>query len=139
MVDKATSAAVESELVAVADEWARAIVSNDAARIAAFMADDWAIVSESGVATRDRFLALVSSGELSHSAMERVTDPRIRNYGDSAVLTMRQTNTAHYRGMRFDADEWVTDVFVRRDSSWECVLSQITAVASSQAGSAASR
>ncbi|MDQ4117974.1 MAG: nuclear transport factor 2 family protein [Actinomycetota bacterium] len=127
---------VESEaaLVAIADEWARAIVSNDPARIAGFMADDWVIVSESGVTTRERFLAFVRSGQLSHSAMDRVSDPRIRTYGDTAVLSMRQTNTAHYQGQRFDADEWVTDVFVRRDRSWACVLSQITAVASAPTG-----
>jgi hypothetical protein len=31
--------------------------------------------------------------------------------------------------VRFDADEWVTDVFVRSEGRWVCVLSQITAVA----------
>ncbi|MDN5858501.1 MAG: nuclear transport factor 2 family protein [Pseudonocardia sp.] len=127
MTSKAAPAAIESELVAIAEDWARAIVSNDAARIGAFMSDDWVIVSESGVATRDRFLALVDSGELSHSAMDRVSDARVRRYGDTAVLTIRQTNTAHFGGKRFDADEWVTDVFFRRDGRWECVLSQITA------------
>jgi uncharacterized protein (TIGR02246 family) len=124
-----TSGEVEAELVAVEDEWARAIVSNDAARIAGFTADDWVIVSASGVGTREHFLSLVRSGALTHSAMERISDARVRVYGDTAVLTARMTNTAHYRGERFDADEWVTDVFVYRDGRWLCVLSQITPVA----------
>jgi uncharacterized protein (TIGR02246 family) len=124
-----TSGEVEAELVAVEDEWARAIVSNDAARIAGFTADDWVIVSASGVGTREQFLSLVRSGALTHSAMERISDARVRVYGDTAVLTARMTNTAHYRGERFDADEWVTDVFVYRDGRWLCVLSQITPVA----------
>ena len=119
----------EAELVAVEDEWARAIVSNDAARIAGFMADDWVMVSESGVTTKEQFLSVVESGALTHSAMDRVGDARVRAYGDTALLTARITNTAHYEGRRFDADEWVTDVFVHRGARWLCVLSQITGVA----------
>jgi ketosteroid isomerase-like protein len=60
--------------------------------------------------------------------MDRIGDARVRVYGDTAVLTARVTNTAHYEGRQFDADEWVTDVFLRRDSRWLCVLSQITAL-----------
>lgn len=117
------------ELIAVDEEWSRAIVSNDAERIGSFMADDWVMVSGSGMATKEEFLAFVRSGELTHSAMERVNDGRIRVYGDTAVLTARVTNTAHYGGQRFDADEWTSDLFVRRDGRWVCVLSHITAVA----------
>ncbi|TWF76008.1 uncharacterized protein (TIGR02246 family) [Pseudonocardia hierapolitana] len=121
--------AVEAELEAVEDEWARAIVSNDAARIAGFMADDWVMVSASGVTTKEQFLSVVESGALTHSAMDRVGDSRVRAHGDTALLTARMTNTAHYEGRRFDADEWVTDVFVHRGGRWLCVLSQITPVA----------
>jgi ketosteroid isomerase-like protein len=121
-------AGVGAELISIEDAWARAIVANDAARIAGFMADDWVIVSETGVGTREQFLSLVGSGALTHSAMDRVSDARVRVYGDAAVVTSRQTNTAHFEGRRFDADEWVTDVFVRRGARWVCVLSQITAV-----------
>jgi uncharacterized protein (TIGR02246 family) len=121
--------AADAELEAVEDEWARAIVSNDAARIAGFMADDWVMVSESGVTTKEQFLSVVESGALTHSAMDRVGDARVRAYGDTALLTARMTNTAHYEGRRFDADEWVTDVFVHRGGRWLCVLSQITGVA----------
>lgn len=118
---------VQAELVAIADDWAKAIVSNDAERIASFMADDWVIVSESGVSPRERFLSIIRSGELTHSAMDRVGDARVRVYGDTAVFTARVTNTAHHAGRRFDADEWTTDVFVKRKGRWLCVLSHITA------------
>ena len=121
--------AVRAELIAIEDEWARAIVSNDAERIAGFMADDWVIVSDSGVTSLERFLAVLRSGELTHSAMVRVGVSRVRGYGDTAVVTARVTSTAHYRGQRLDADEWTTDVFVRRDGRWRCALTHLTAVA----------
>lgn len=119
--------AVHADLAAVAEAWAAAIVSNDAARIASFTTDDWAIVSESGIASKDEFLALVASGQLTHSAMDIVSRPRIRVHGDTAVFSVRMTNTAHYGGRRFDADEWTSDVFVKRDGRWLCLLSHITA------------
>ncbi|MCL8014682.1 nuclear transport factor 2 family protein [Streptomyces sp. AS02] len=116
-------------IAALAHDWAAAMVSNDPARIADFMADDWVIVSESGISTKARFLAYVESGDLTHSAFRLVGEPRVQVYGDSAVVTVRVTNTAHYKGERFDADEWTTDVFVRGDGGWRCVLSHITAAA----------
>jgi ketosteroid isomerase-like protein len=118
---------VEAELVAIAQAWAAAIVSNDAARIARFLADEWVIVSESGIGTREQFLSLVASGDLTHAAMDLVSEPRVRVYGETAVVTFRITNTAHYAERRFEADEWTTDVFVKRQDRWRCVLSQITA------------
>ena len=119
----------DDELVALADAWSEAIVSDDADRIGAFMADDWVIVSWSGVTAREDFLSYVRSGALGHSRMEGVGERRVRVYGDTAVLTVRVVSTAQYGGQDLDADEWTTDVFVRRDGAWRCVLTHITPVA----------
>ncbi|MGW7431996.1 nuclear transport factor 2 family protein [Streptomyces sp. NPDC054861] len=127
--DPRPDAPTEARFIALAEEWAEAITSDDADRMGAFMADEWVIVSESGIATKEQFLSFVSSGDLTHSAMDLISPPRVRVYGDTAVFTGRVTNTAHYRGERHDADEWTTDVFVRRDGRWRCVLSHITPVA----------
>ncbi|QBS40483.1 nuclear transport factor 2 family protein [Nocardia sp. CS682] len=116
-------------LVGLLDQWMAAIVANDAARIADYMTDDWTMVSENGITSAKEFLAFVESGDLTHSAMQRVGAASIKHYGNVAVLTVRATNTAHYRGERFDADEWTTDVFVETAQGWRCSLTQITAVA----------
>ncbi|MGP4012427.1 nuclear transport factor 2 family protein [Streptomyces sp. 4N124] len=118
--------AEEARLIRLAEDWAVAIVANDAERITGFVADEWVMVSESGVASKEEFLSLVATGELTHAAMDLETRPRVRVYGDTAVLTGRVTNTAHYQGKRYDADEWTTDVYVRRGGRWLCVLSHIT-------------
>ncbi|WP_258190589.1 nuclear transport factor 2 family protein [Rhodococcus sp. AD45-ID] len=120
---------VQADILAIHEQWSTAIVSNDAERIGRFMADDWVIVSDSGITSKEQFLSIIQSGELTHSTFDRVNDARVRTYGDTAVLTARLTNTAHYRGRQFDADEWTTDVFVRRNGRWLCVLSHITAAA----------
>ncbi|MFF5839992.1 nuclear transport factor 2 family protein [Streptomyces massasporeus] len=128
-MDEEPDPADELHLARLAKNWAEAIVSDDPARIAEFMADEWVIVSASGIDPREKFLSLVASGALTHSAMDLRTDPRVRIHGDTALVTCRVTNTAHYRGERYDADEWTTDVFVRRQGRWLCVLSHITPAA----------
>lgn len=119
---------VEQELLQLGKDWAAAMVANDAERIGSFMADDWVIVSERGIATREHFLGFVRSGQLTHSMFEMADKARIRVYGDTAVMSIRVVNTAHFGGQTFEADEWASDVFVRRDGRWLCVLSHITAV-----------
>ena len=119
-------------IFAAAEALAEAIVANDAERISALLAEDWAIVSETGVGTKHDFLGLVASGDLTHSAMERAGEPRIQLLGDVALYTARITNTAHYLGQRYDADEWTTDVFVRREDRWICMHSHITPAAPHQ-------
>lgn len=107
-------------------KWAEAMVANDADRIGGFMADEWVIVSERGVSGKEHFLSFVRSGQLTHSRFEMIGDARIKIYGDTAVLTGRVVNTAQFGGQEFEADEWTTDVFIKRGGQWLCVLSHIT-------------
>ncbi|PYS98721.1 MAG: DUF4440 domain-containing protein [Acidobacteria bacterium] len=119
---------IKQELIDVGAQWAKAMVANDAVRIGSFMTDDWVIVSERGISTKTQFLSFVESGALTHSAFEMAGDARVEQYGDTAVMTIRVANTAHFGGQQFDADELASDVFVKRDGKWLCVLSHITAV-----------
>lgn len=116
----------EQEILDGAREWAEAMLSNDAGRIGSFMADDWVLVSERGVATKGYFLSFVESGALTHTSFEMVGEPRIRIYGETAVVTARVTNTAIFNGETYEADEFSTDVMVKRDGRWLGVLSHIT-------------
>lgn len=119
---------IEQELLRLGEEWAAAMVANDATAIGSFMHDDWVIVSERGISTKEQFLSFVESGALTHSAFDMSGQARIKVYGDVAVLTCRVVNTAHFGGQAFEADEWATDVFRKQDDKWLCVHSHITAV-----------
>ena len=130
-MDNTTSdrnALIRQEILDLGTEWSAAMVANDAARIGSFMADEWVIVSERGISSKQHFLSFVESGALTHSAFDMNGAAQIEIYGDVAVLTCRVVNTAHFGGQQFDADEWASDVFVRRDGKWLCVHSHITPV-----------
>ena len=128
MHDTGNNETLKQELLKFGADWAEAMVANDAERIGSFMSDDWVIVSDRGIATKERFMSFVESGALTHSAFQMASDARVERYGDTAVMTIRVTNTAHFGGQQFDADEWTSDVLVKRDGKWLCVLSHITPV-----------
>lgn len=114
------------EFQALLEDWAAAIVANDPEGIASFAEPDWVIVGpEGGPGELPPFLALVASGELTHSDMDfEVLDVRV--FTDTAVVLAHGTNHGARRGEPFAADEWVTDIFVRRDGRWRCSMSALT-------------
>jgi len=114
-------------LEAVSAAWERAMVSNEVEAIGRFMADDWIIVSERGATTKEKFLSVVASGDLTHETFKGEIIS-IRQYGDTAVLTGRVKNSGHYQSQPFNSDEYTTDVFVKRNHRWLCVHSHITTV-----------
>lgn len=118
---------IHGEFDTLLNEWVQAIISNDAEGIGQFMADDWVIVGETGVTARSDFLALIESGDLTHEAME-LNVVRVRVYDDVAVVISQGTNRGTFKGEFFNADEWTTDVFVKQDGPWQCVLTQLTPV-----------
>lgn len=116
---------LKNEFEKLGREWSEAIVSNDADAIDRFMADDWVIVGETGFTNKNDFLALVASGDLTHEAMDGSVQS-VRIYGDVAIVVGRGTNSGHHKSHPFTSDEWITDVFVKRDGRWLCVLTHLT-------------
>lgn len=118
----------EKEILDLSEAWAKAIVANDADRIGEFMAEDWIMVSERGISSREHFLSFVRSGQLTHSAMEMAEFGAFQRHGDTAILAARVTNTAQFGGQTFEANEWTSDVFTKTDDGWKCVMTHITPV-----------
>ena len=117
------------QLLELEKRFQEAILANDADAIESFVTDDWIIVNSDGrIVERDRFLTVVKSGALTHSAMA-LDEPRVRVYGDSAVITGRATSAGKFMGTDFATLERSTDVFVKHDGQWRCALTQLTKIA----------
>jgi ketosteroid isomerase-like protein len=84
------------------------------------------MISERGVSTKEHYIGLVRSGQLTHSSMDLAELSRVTVYGDMAVFVGRVTNTADFGGETFDADEWTSDIFEKTSNGWKCVVSHIT-------------
>ena len=117
------------ELIAIAHEWDRAMVSNDAALIGRYMTDDWIIVGSDGRSgDRASFLALIATGVLAHDEMTS-GDFTVRVYGDAAVLTARGISAGRYEGHPFREHEVSSNLFVRQDGTWKCAHTHLSALA----------
>lgn len=122
----------QREIYDISENWAAAIVANDADAIGSFMADHWIMVSERGVSTKEHFLSFVASGQLTHSSMEMVELGQIRIFGETAVMAARIINSAQFGGETFNADEWTSDVFIKQNGEWKCVMTHITPAVESE-------
>ena len=118
----------ETEILAVSAAWDAALVANDAGAVASFMADEWVFVGPSGITPKAELIGWIAIGRLVHYAMEIVGPPRVAMHGDMAILTARKASSGTFDGVSYTADEWISEVFVRRDERWTCVLSHKTAV-----------
>jgi ketosteroid isomerase-like protein len=118
-----------NELIRLEEEWAAAMVANDAAAIGRYMADDWTIIGPDGtLSDKLSFLGLVQSGALTHDVME-THDINVREYDGAAVLTARGVSGGQYRGHAFREEELVTDVWVRQQGRWRCVHTHLSRLA----------
>jgi ketosteroid isomerase-like protein len=117
---------MEEELLKLENAFAEAIVNNDLESIRRLVADDWIIIDPNGeIVDRARFFEVIKSAVLTHDMMES-KDSRVRVYGDSAVVTAVTRTKGKFMGHDFSTQERATDVFVKRDGRWQCVLTHLT-------------
>ena len=116
------------EILKMEDEFGRAMIKNDPEAIGRLLADDWIIIDpDGGIIDRARFLAVIRSGTLSHEVMDS-RDVRVRIYGNSAAVTALTTTTGKFSGQEFNTEERATDLWVKKNGQWMCVLSQLTRI-----------
>lgn len=114
------------ELLKLEEAFAEAIVKNDLEGIGRLVADDWIIIDPKGeIVDRTHFFEVIKSGALTHNTMQS-EDFRVRVYGDAAVVTGVTRTKGKFMGQEFSTQERATDVFVRLDGRWQCVLTHLT-------------
>ena len=119
---------MEEELLKLEKTFAEAIVKNDLEGIGRLVSDDWIIIDPNGeIVDRARFFEVIKSGALTHDTMES-EDFRVHVYGDSAVVTAITSAKGRFLGQEFSTRERATDVFVKREGRWQCVLTHLTRV-----------
>jgi ketosteroid isomerase-like protein len=121
-VDQGAGPTAESALSAE-DELTRAMRDNDADGIARSLSDDWAVISARGGVGEGKsiFPGAIKAGYLTHKAYE-TSEPRVRLYGNVALVTTKVHNAGISGGKPFDVMERETDVWLWKDGGWKCVL-----------------
>jgi ketosteroid isomerase-like protein len=118
-----------AEIQQFEQRFSSALARNDVGELQIYLSEDWRIVSgDGGVIDRARFLKVIGGGDLKHSQMS-FSEPSIRGYGDTALVTSHAQSAGSYKGVDFKTDEIGTDVIVRKAGRWVCVFTQLTTIA----------
>ncbi len=121
-----TDRAAQEAILELERRFGEAMIRNDADAIGRLLSDDWIIIDpDGGVIDRSRFLAVIKSGALKHEAMDS-EDIRVRTYPNTATVTAVTHTRTIYLGKEFTTHERATDVFVKEDGRWHCVLTHLT-------------
>ncbi len=121
---KNSGSRIEHELIALEYKWNAAFWRRDIKTLDSIIADDIIITYGNGkMANKQEELASFETGIESSS----LDDFKVKLYGDVAVVMFRLTA----KGPKFTATNnqfRYTDVFIKRDGRWQCVISHNTRV-----------
>jgi uncharacterized protein (TIGR02246 family) len=115
-----------AEVAALERQWAQAQVKADVALLGRIYADDIVYVHSSGdVDTRARLLERVGGGSLRYQKLELV-DPRVRVYGDAAVVNGAFDVVVQVDGQPVNHRVLYVHVYARQGGTWRMVAHQTT-------------
>jgi ketosteroid isomerase-like protein len=105
------------------DEWVTALVQGDARTLDRIMADDCVFAYPLEGDDKAQFIADVESGELTVTEMTR-DHVGVRVYGQTAVLTCRDTTVWRYHGREIAGQYTTIHVYAERAGRWQMVTIQ---------------
>lgn len=115
--------------LAADEELAHAIRDNNPDAILRLLDSSWAVIATSGGLNEGPsiFPDGIKAGFLTRKTFE-ISEPRVRLYGDVALITSKVVTSGTLGGKPFDVTERQTDVLVWKDGMWKCVLTHETKI-----------
>jgi ketosteroid isomerase-like protein len=113
-----------SESAMAAEEaLARAFRNNDADAISNLLDSSWAVITANGDVAEgpETFPSGIKSGYRTLKTFD-MSEPRVRLYGNVALITIKLDLAGVFGGKPFDVLERETDTWVWKDGGWKCVL-----------------
>jgi len=113
--------------LAADEELAKAIRDNDSPGIMRLLDKDWAVISTNGDVGEGPsiFPDGIKGGHLTRNIFE-ISEPRVRLFGDVALVTAMVKTSGTFGGKPFDVIERQTDVWRWHDGTWKCILTHET-------------
>ncbi|HEX8179775.1 MAG TPA: nuclear transport factor 2 family protein [Pyrinomonadaceae bacterium] len=105
------------------DEWVTAFVQRDTATLRRIMADDCVFTYPLEGDDQAQFIADIESGDLTAEQMTR-DHVGVRVYGQTAVLTCRDTARWRYHGRIIEGQYSTIHVYAERGGRWQVVTIQ---------------
>jgi len=109
--------------IAAEEALARAFRNNDAGTLSSLFDSSWAVITANGDVAEgpDTFPSGIKSGFRTLKTFD-MSEPRVRLYGNVALITIKLDLAGVFRGKPFEVLERETDTWVWKDGGWKCVL-----------------
>ena len=114
---------IEQHVRQLSDDWVKAVVRADAAALDRIMADDFIFTYPLEGDDKAQFIADVTSGNLKVEHIKR-EQTSVRVFGQTAVLTARDSATWLYHGRELVDQYKNISVFTERDGRWQLCAMQ---------------
>ena len=118
----------KSDLTRLENDWARAVESNDANRIAPFLAADFLFVGAGGVLQdREQHLDDFRTGRLKVKSV-KIETVTIHSYLNAAVASCKVAVVGTFADQKIDGPYQFTDTWINQDKHWLAAARQQTAI-----------
>jgi hypothetical protein len=115
---------IGKELLSLYNELFEAAKKKDTTPFARIMGDDFSEINADGlVVDKATVLASIVNYEIESYAISEVST---RVYGDTAIMTLRQTSKGKYQGQTIEGSFRETVVWTKRDGRWQMVAAHVT-------------
>lgn len=124
---KSTASATKQELIDLENAWVAALAKADAAALDGMLADTYADSEGGQRSDKKGVLDALKSGDLKVESI-KLSDMRVYNYGDAAVVTGVGEQTGNFKGQKLASKVLFTDTFVKRNGKWKAIASHRSAM-----------
>jgi ketosteroid isomerase-like protein len=124
-----TDDTARKEISGAEDQWERALKSHDAAYFERTMSDDFIGTTAEGISDKKTLVRVNADSSVTVDSVGR-SDEKIRVYGNGrvGVVTGRFAETGRLGSRRLGVEFRYTEVWVKRDGTWQVVAGHYTPV-----------
>ena len=113
----------EQELRQMNDDWVKALIRADRDTLDRIMADDFVFAYPMEGDDKAQFIGDVVSGDVRVDHLTR-DNTSVRIWGNTAILTGRDSATWSYKGRDFSGQYKVIHIYAQREDRWQLVSVQ---------------
>jgi ketosteroid isomerase-like protein len=117
------SASVRKAVLSAQKEWTNAVLKGDKSTLEKLFTDDLSYTHSSAkTQTKQEFIQDATGGGTTYKSIE-FTDAKLRQYGNTVVITHKATITTVQNGV---SHLYLTEVWVQQDGRWQMASRQAT-------------
>ncbi len=119
---------VEQAVMQMEEELRAAISKGDTKAYGRIVGDDYVFTNQDAVVrTKAQMVSAYDSGSIKYESV-KFDEIKVHAYGDTAVVTGRQTVKAQDNGKDISGQFRYTRVYVKRQGRWQLVATQVTRI-----------